>query len=41
MTLHEALYHGTYTDYFSGERVTFDGPATLNIEAWGYRVFVG
>jgi len=37
----ESLHHGTWTDFFSGERVTFDGETRLEMERWGYRLFVG
>ncbi|MCB9452686.1 MAG: alpha-glucosidase C-terminal domain-containing protein [Anaerolineaceae bacterium] len=40
VTFRETLYHGTYTDTFSGETVSFLGDDTLTLEAWGYRVFV-
>ena len=36
----ESLHHGTYTDYFSGERATFEADTKLEIERWGYRVYV-
>lgn len=36
----QTLYRGAYTDYFSGKPATFDDDAPLQIEAWGYRVFV-
>ncbi len=36
----ESLHHGTYTDFFSGETVTFDASTQLDLEFWGYRVFV-
>ena len=38
--LEEALYIGTYTEYFSNQRVEFSGSEELTLEAWGYRVFV-
>jgi glycosidase len=40
VTFHEALHHGSYTDFFSGERVAFDSQTRLEIERWGYRVYV-
>jgi hypothetical protein len=36
----QTLYHDQYTDYFSGKPMTFDDDAPMQIEAWGYRVFV-
>jgi hypothetical protein len=36
----EALHHGDYTDFFSGEAAHFDGETQLEIERWGYRVYV-
>jgi hypothetical protein len=36
----ESLYHETYTDYFSGQRVTFDADSELTLPPWGYRVFM-
>lgn len=40
VTLRESLYHGAYTDYFSGQPVTFSGDAQFTLDAWAYRVFV-
>lgn len=40
VTFQDALYHGTYTDYFSGARVELDAATELTIAPWGYRVFV-
>lgn len=36
----QALHHGDYTDYFSGETVTFDDEATLSLTPWEYRVYL-
>ncbi|AWL12523.1 Alpha-amylase [Saliniradius amylolyticus] len=36
----QSLHHGDYMDYFSGEAVSFGRGSELNIEPWGYRVFV-
>jgi len=36
----EALYQGKYTNYFSNESIQLDKKSELNIEPWGYRVFV-
>jgi glycosidase len=40
VTFGEALHHGDYTNFFSGEPVTFAGDTRLEIERWGYRVYV-
>ena len=36
----EDLCHGTYTDYFSGEKVTVDATTRLPLGPWGYRVLL-
>ena len=36
----ESLHHGHYTDFFSGEAVTFAADTRLEIERWGYRLYV-
>jgi glycosidase len=40
VTLFEALYHGVYQDYFTGEAVEFTGPTQVELKPWGYRVYV-
>ncbi len=40
VTFQEALYHGSYEDYFAGERVTLDAATELTLAPWAYRVFV-
>ena len=35
----QARHHGTYTDAMSGEGVRFAGGETLEVSAWGYRIF--
>jgi len=40
VTFRESLYHGAYTEYFSGAAVTLDDTTRLTLEPWGYRVFV-
>lgn len=40
MNFREALYFGTYTDFFTGETVTFDTFAPMTLPAWGFMVFV-
>jgi len=36
----ETLYHGNYTNFFSGERVALGAESEVAIEPWGYKVFV-
>jgi hypothetical protein len=36
----EGFCHGTYTDYFSGVKVTVDDTTQLELAPWAYRVFV-
>lgn len=38
--LHETLYHGSYTDVFSGKPVELHDPTTLTLAPWAFRVFV-
>ena len=40
VSFHEGLHHGRYTDYATGEPVDFAADAVLEIERWGYHVFV-
>ena len=40
VTFNEALHHGDYSDFFSGEPATFDGDTRLEIERWGYRLYI-
>ena len=40
VTFKETLYHGNYTEYFSGKPVTMDANSKLILPPWGYRVFV-
>ncbi len=40
VTFSETLYHGQYAEYFSKERVELLGTTPLELEPWGYRVFV-
>jgi len=37
----ESLHHGSWTDFFSGQRMTFDSATRLELERWGYRLYVG
>ena len=41
LTFNERLHHGKYTDYFSREQVQLANSSTLELEPWGYRVYVG
>jgi len=34
-----ARHHGGYTDALSGEAISFAGAETLDLPAWGYRIF--
>ena len=36
----EALCHGTYTDFFTDERIRIEAETTLELAPWGYRVLV-
>jgi 1,4-alpha-glucan branching enzyme len=40
VTFDERLYHGEYTEYFSGQRVKLDAASQLELAPWGYKVFV-
>jgi len=40
VTFRDGLYHGDYTDFFSGERVSLDDSTQLLLPPWGYKVFV-
>jgi len=39
ITFTHARHHGRYVDALSGERATFAGDETLDLPAWGYRIF--
>lgn len=39
-TFPNTLHNGTYTDFFSGEQITFSAPTQMTLSAWAYRVFV-
>lgn len=41
VTCAQSLYHGTYTDFFRGHRVTCTAETQLTLQPWGYRVLVG
>lgn len=36
----EALFHGQYNDFTTGERVSLDADMSLSLPAWGYKVYV-
>ena len=38
--LNDGLFHGRYTDYFSGERVELNDATRLSLAPWAFRVFV-
>ncbi len=40
VTFPDSLHHGAYRDAFSDELVTIDAGTRLELEFWGYRVFV-
>ena len=40
VTFKESLYHGNYTEYFSGKATTMDANTKLTLPPWSYRVFV-
>jgi len=40
VTFKESLHHGEYTEYFKNEKAEFNDESVLNIEPWGFRVFV-
>lgn len=39
VTFGKARHHGSYTDALSGEAAIFAGGETLDLPAWGYRIF--
>jgi glycosidase len=40
VTFKETLYHGKYTEYFSGKSVEMDETTKMILPPWSYRVFV-
>lgn len=40
VTFKETLYHGNYTEYFTGKKVTMDEKTKLVLQPWSYNVFV-
>jgi hypothetical protein len=39
ISFNHARHHGTYTDALSGAAMVFAGGETLDLPAWGYRIF--
>lgn len=39
MTFSHARHHGDYTDALTGAAARFAGGETLDLPAWGYRIF--
>jgi glycosidase len=40
VTFKETLYHGEYTEYFTGKKATMDSNTKLILKPWSYHVFV-
>jgi glycosidase len=40
VTFRDDLYHGNYTDFFNGERVSLNESTQMTLPSWGYKVFV-
>ena len=40
VTFRDGLYHGDYTDFFSGEGLTLDESTRMTLPPWGYKVFM-
>lgn len=40
VTFKETLYHGNYTEYFTGKKATMDEKTQLVLQPWSYHVFV-
>jgi hypothetical protein len=39
VTFAQARHHGRYTDALTGEAMTFAGDETIDLPAWGFRIF--
>jgi hypothetical protein len=39
VTFQDALYHGRYREFGSGDDVTLDADSELELPAWSYRLF--
>jgi len=37
---HETLHHGNYTEYMTGKTAELNIDTQLDLEPWGYRIFV-
>ncbi len=40
VTFSDAPFAGAYTDYFSGDAIEIDAETVVDLEPWGYRVYV-
>lgn len=40
VTFKETLYHGKYTEYFTGKAQTFDAASKMTLAPWSYHVFI-
>ena len=40
VTFSDSPFAGRYTDYFSGSAVDIDAKTTVDLEPWGYRVYI-
>jgi glycosidase len=40
VTCHESLFHGTYTEFFSQQPIELGASSELQLEPWGYRIWI-
>jgi glycosidase len=40
VTCHEHLFHGTYTEFFSHQPIELRASSELQLEPWGYRIWI-
>jgi glycosidase len=40
VTFSEGPHYGAYSDYFTGDAVSFDASSSVTLPAWGYKVYV-
>ncbi len=40
VTFEESLFHGKYTEYMSGQSVELSATAKIELQPWGYQIFV-
>jgi Maltogenic Amylase, C-terminal domain len=40
VTCHEQLFHGTYTEFFSHQSIELRASSELQLEPWGYRIWI-